>query len=51
MKFEQTDILGLYLVQPRVFKDQRGCFIKSFHETTFAGKALETDFKEFFYSL
>ena len=35
MKFEQTPLEGLYLVQPQVFGDQRGFFLENWNAATF----------------
>ncbi len=35
MKFETTCLRDLYLLQPRVFGDQRGFFLESWNEATF----------------
>lgn len=50
MDFQQTDIEGLFLIKPFVFEDERGTFVKTFHEEEFKKQGLEADFKESFYS-
>lgn len=50
MLFFQTLIPGAYLIQPKLFKDKRGAFIKTFHLDTFKEHNIECDFKESFYS-
>lgn len=44
-------ILGCYEMQPRVFDDSRGRFVKVFHEKAFAEQGLETNFVEEYYSV
>ena len=48
-KFE-TKIPGLYIVKPRLFSDNRGLFIKLFHNKLFDDLGLRSDFKEEYYS-
>ena len=38
-------------MQPMVFEDARGRFVKVFHEQAFAAQGLETDFAEEYYSV
>ena len=47
----ETTILGCFELQPRVFEDDRGRLVKTFHEDTFIGLGLDTDFKEEYYSV
>jgi dTDP-4-dehydrorhamnose 3,5-epimerase len=35
MNFIQTPLSGCFVLEPRVFKDERGYFMESFNETTF----------------
>ena len=49
-KIEST-IFGCFEIQPRVFEDERGRLVKTFHEDTFIGLGLDTDFKEEYYSV
>lgn len=42
---------GLKSLELKMFKDQRGVFVKPFHEGLFAELGLETVFKEDFYSV
>lgn len=51
MEFLPTILEGCYEVQPRVFADDRGTFVKTFHEEMFAKKGLANVFKEQFYSV
>ncbi len=34
MEIESTKIEGLYIIKPRIFNDNRGKFIKVYHEKT-----------------
>ena len=47
----ETTIFGCFELQPRVFKDDRGRLVKTFHEDTFIGLGLDTNFKEEYYSV
>ena len=51
MEINKTSIEGCFELQPRIFKDERGRLIKTFHENTFLDLELETDFKEEYYSI
>lgn len=46
-----TPIPGCYEIQPRVHKDERGTFIKTFHSGDYAALGLETGFREEYYSV
>jgi dTDP-4-dehydrorhamnose 3,5-epimerase len=47
---KETRLRGCVAVQPRLFNDERGRFVKVFNEDEFRKLGLETDFKEEFYS-
>ena len=51
MEVIKTPIDGCFELQPKVFKDDRGKLIKTFHEEMFKSNDLETDFKEEYYSV
>lgn len=51
MQFVQTAIEGLLIMEPRIFEDVRGRFIKTFHKETFAAEKLESEFVESYYSI
>ncbi len=36
MKFTETKLPGVYIVEPNVFSDERGAFIKIFNKDIFA---------------
>lgn len=44
--FTETEIPGLYIVQPHFHQDQRGSNLKTFHKPAFAEKGLPCDFGE-----
>ncbi|MDQ6860950.1 MAG: dTDP-4-dehydrorhamnose 3,5-epimerase family protein [Verrucomicrobiota bacterium] len=48
MDVEPTDIPGLYIVRPKVFADERGTFVKTFHEERFKELGLGAPAEEFF---
>jgi dTDP-4-dehydrorhamnose 3,5-epimerase/CDP-3, 6-dideoxy-D-glycero-D-glycero-4-hexulose-5-epimerase len=50
MEFIATDIPDVYIIQPKIFKDERGIFIKTFNKDLFDKYNLECEFKESFYS-
>ena len=51
MDKKETNIQGCYELFPRVFKDQRGKLIKTFHHDTFSELGLEVVFKEEYFSV
>ena len=44
--FIESEIPGLYIVQPHCHRDQRGNNLKTFHKPTFQEKGLPCDFGE-----
>jgi len=50
MKFTETEIMDVYIIEQDVFKDNRGAFVKTFQESSFANRGLECDFKESYYT-
>ena len=44
MTFEPTPLTGLYLLQPRVFGDERGFFLESWNAETFREAGFDLDF-------
>jgi len=42
---------GCFLVQPRVFEDARGCFVKTYHQGLCAALGITIDMREEFYSV
>ncbi len=51
MKIRETKIPGCYEITPDVFKDERGSFVKTFHQDIFKIHQLETKFTEEYYSV
>jgi dTDP-4-dehydrorhamnose 3,5-epimerase len=50
MEIRETEIPGCYEVQPRLLKDDRGVFVKTFHAEEFRSLGLCADWKEQYYS-
>ena len=50
MEFVKTKIEGLMIIKPRIFEDDRGKFVKTFHLDTLKEQGLAGDFKEGYYS-
>lgn len=46
----KTKIPGCFEIKPRKFKDDRGVFVKIFHQDTYKDNKLDTDFTEEYYS-
>jgi dTDP-4-dehydrorhamnose 3,5-epimerase len=46
MQFEQTQLPGVLLLQPRVFRDVRGYFMQTYHQQEFAAAGLEVQFSQ-----
>lgn len=44
MEIKPTDILDVFIVQPRVFADERGFFMETFRDSLFAHAGLPADF-------
>lgn len=51
MKINKTNLDGVYEIENKTFRDERGTFIKTFHSDFFKDQGLETDFRESFYSV
>jgi dTDP-4-dehydrorhamnose 3,5-epimerase len=49
--FEETPFAGLTLIRPRLFTDDRGLFVKTFHADLFKGAGLDFSPVEEFYSI
>lgn len=46
-----TGLDGIYEIENKIFRDERGLFVKTFHSDVFRMSGLEADFKESFYSV
>lgn len=51
MKIIDTEISGLKIIEPRIFEDTRGKFIKTFTNDFFQENGLNIDIKESYYSI
>ena len=49
--FKPSNLAGCFELQPKVFEDARGRFVKVFHEQAFTELGLKTDFVEEYYSV
>jgi dTDP-4-dehydrorhamnose 3,5-epimerase len=49
--FEETGIDGLILAKPRIFADDRGAFVKTFHEGMFRERGINFTLREEFFSV
>lgn len=47
----QTEVAGCMEIRPRIFNDNRGSFIKTFHYDAFKELGIQTEFKEEYYSV
>jgi len=44
MKIVTTNINGLYIIEPKIFEDNRGCFFESYNESDFKKAGLSANF-------
>ena len=44
MEVKSTPIPDLYIIQPKVFEDERGYFFESYNKTVFANHGIDVDF-------
>ena len=44
MNLVETNLHGLYIIEPKVFEDSRGYFYESFNEHTLRNKGIDTRF-------
>jgi len=51
MKLIKTDIEGLLILEPKIFEDNRGSFIKTFNDDFFQKNGLRINIKETYYSI
>ncbi|MBI3631987.1 MAG: dTDP-4-dehydrorhamnose 3,5-epimerase family protein [Candidatus Vogelbacteria bacterium] len=51
MKITQTKLDGVLILNPDVFSDERGIFVKPFHKDTFIESGMSGVFEESFYSI
>lgn len=50
MKFIETKLKDVFIIEQSFFKDERGSFVKTFQESEFLKRGLEYDFKENYYT-
>ena len=51
MEIINTSIIGAFVIKPKMFKDERGIFIKTFHKDFFLKNGLSGDISENFFSV
>ncbi|MCP4914413.1 MAG: dTDP-4-keto-6-deoxy-D-glucose epimerase [Oligoflexia bacterium] len=51
MKLKKTNIEGLFVLKPFIFKDDRGAFVKTFNHDTYKELGLNPSIHESFYSV
>lgn len=51
MNIQPTSISGCYEINPTVYRDERGSFIKTYHQDVFTDNRLATNFAEEYYSI
>lgn len=51
MEFLQTTLSGCFEIKPFVFRDNRGSFVKTYHNEIFIENGLRTDWREEYYSI
>jgi dTDP-4-dehydrorhamnose 3,5-epimerase len=51
MEIQKTLIPGCHEIHPKVFRDDRGSFVKTFHQDMFTSRGLNTTFAEEYYSV
>jgi len=51
LDLKPSKLAGCFEMQPKVFDDERGRFVKVFHEQAFTAQGLQTQFSEEYYSV
>jgi dTDP-4-dehydrorhamnose 3,5-epimerase len=51
MKFNKTEIHGVYLIENSPFTDNRGAFSKIYHKSSFQSEGIDFEIKEHFFSV
>ncbi|SJZ57930.1 dTDP-4-dehydrorhamnose 3,5-epimerase [Cetobacterium ceti] len=51
MEFIKTDIEGVFIIENKIFKDERGQFIKTFNSEIFKNNGIDISFLESYYSI
>src|SRR5258708_5525074 len=44
MQFLPTELAGVVVIEPKVFEDDRGFFMESYHRTKFAAAGIDVEF-------
>lgn len=44
MEFQATPLEGVFVLKPRVFEDDRGCFFEAFNRNTFSDAGIDIEF-------
>jgi len=44
MKFTETSLPGIFLIEPDVFRDQRGCFMETYHHEKYVSNGIDRVF-------
>jgi dTDP-4-dehydrorhamnose 3,5-epimerase len=51
MEIKETKLTGVYIIEPNVFSDERGRFVKVFHKDTLQNQGLHFNPQESFYTV
>jgi len=51
MAITETELKGVFLIEPDIFSDDRGLFIKPYNEDLFRSQGIQMEIKESFYSV
>lgn len=51
MKFIKTELEGVYIIENKIFEDERGKFFKTFNKNIFLENGIDVEFRESYYSI
>lgn len=51
MKFIKTELEGVYIIENKMFEDERGKFFKTFNKNIFLENGINVEFRESYYSI
>lgn len=51
MKFIKTELEGVYIIENKIFEDERGKFLKTFNKNIFLENGIDVEFRESYYSI
>lgn len=51
MKFIKTELEGVYIIENKIFEDERGKFFKTFNKNIFLENGIDVEFRENYYSI